>query len=77
MNTRRVLRVCTAVVLVPLAEQVLRAGQIHLLHFPEEHANGLLGIAFPRLLEVDWTHHGLALVALACLLVLHQPEAAP
>ncbi|ANZ39788.1 hypothetical protein BBK82_30860 [Lentzea guizhouensis] len=73
MNTRRVIQACTAVVLVPLAEQVLRAGQVHLVRIPEEHANGLLAIAFPQLLEVDWTHHCLALVVLAGLLVTHGP----
>ncbi|MCX2952857.1 hypothetical protein [Lentzea sp. NEAU-D7] len=75
LNTRPVLTVVTAVVLVYWAELLMRLGQTYLLHLPEAYARGLLGLVLPWLAESGWVHHGFALVALLGCLVSHREAA--
>ncbi|RDI34556.1 hypothetical protein [Lentzea flaviverrucosa] len=75
MSTRPVLVVVTVAVLVYWAELLLRLAQTYLLHTPEPHARGLLGVALPWLAESGWAHHGVAFVVLAGCLVAHRGAA--
>ncbi|SFQ95649.1 hypothetical protein SAMN04488564_101127 [Lentzea waywayandensis] len=72
LNTRPVLTIVTVVVFVYWAELLLRLAQTYLLHIPEAHARGLLGVALPWLAESGWVHHGVALVALIGCVASHR-----
>ncbi|MFY1702671.1 hypothetical protein ACN28G_13145 [Micromonospora sp. WMMA1923] len=62
----------TAVVIAHWAEHLVQAAQIWLLGWPVPQARGLLGQAYPWLVQQEWLHYGYALVMLVGLWMLRR-----
>ncbi|GAB4199954.1 MAG: hypothetical protein OHK0022_20610 [Roseiflexaceae bacterium] len=67
---RQALRVFLVIVLAHLAEHLVQAIQIFVLHWPRAKALGLLGLAFPQLIASEWLHYLYAIVMLVGFVML-------
>jgi hypothetical protein len=67
---KQALQAFLVIVLAHLAEHVVQAIQIFVLHWPRAKALGILGMAFPVLISSEWLHYGYAIVMLIGLIML-------
>lgn len=67
---RAALNLFMVIVLAHWAEHLAQAFQIWVLGWSRPESRGVLGLAFPWLIKLEWLHYGYALVMLAFLFLL-------